>query len=166
MAYSRLAREGQARGPVVLDHLERELRQQTPAAAEINVGGESLATRELFDAQREPLQQHLRIGAEKLGNLAVLLGGQQALGVPELARLRLLVAETECQREAARECAPAEVEHSRPLNASVAHERYVGGAAADIDEDPALGPCLLAGASTRERIRLCDRGCKPDVEPP
>src|SRR5216684_4316592 len=104
MAYSRLAREGKACGPVVLDHLERELRQQAPAAAEIDVGGESLATRELLDAQRESLQEHLGVGAEKLGNLAVLLGRQQALGVPKLARLRLLVAETECQREPAREC--------------------------------------------------------------
>src|SRR5205807_9312538 len=72
----------------------------------------------------------------------------------------------EGQRQSRAEGAPAELDRWRRLDAAVAHKRYVGGAAADIDEEPALAPRFLAGASKRERIRLCDRGCKLEVELP
>jgi len=56
-------------------HRQGEVPQNDPVfAAEVDVGRQALATRELLDAQRESLEEHLGIGAEKLGNLAVLLG--------------------------------------------------------------------------------------------
>src|SRR6266567_2986363 len=160
----RFAREREAGGPLVLDHLQCELGQQAAAAAEIEVGGEPLAALELLEADRESLQQDLRIGAEELGDLAVLLGREESLRVAQLAGLGLLVAEAERERQAARERAAAEVEHPRALDPAVADERHVRGPAADVDEDPALGPRLLACAGARERIRLGNCGRKLEVE--
>src|SRR5437870_870832 len=84
----------------------------------------------------------------------------------ELAGLGFLVAQPEGQSEPAGERTPAEVEHARALDSAVADERHVGGAAADVDEDPSLGPDLLVGACPRERVRLGDRGRKLQVELP
>src|SRR6266849_10472136 len=94
----------------------------------------------------------------------MLLSREQPLRVPELARLRLFVAEAERQREPAREGAAAKVEHAGALDAAVPDERYVGGAAADVDEDATLSPGLLARACPRERIGLRDGGRQLEVE--
>src|SRR5207302_1064801 len=78
VANVRLAREWQAGGPVVLDHLERELGQKAAAAAQIDVVGQPLAARELLQADRQALQQHLGIRAEELGYLAMLFRRQES----------------------------------------------------------------------------------------
>src|SRR5260370_40107063 len=72
----------------------------------------------------------------------------------ELARLGFLVAETERQRQAPREGASAQVEHARTFDPAIADQGYIGGAAPDVDEDAALGPGLLARASSRQRVWL------------
>src|SRR5450759_5708790 len=69
----RLAREWKAGGPFVLDHLERQLRQKAAASTQVDARRESFATRQLLDAEREALQQHLGVRGEKLGHLAVLV---------------------------------------------------------------------------------------------
>src|SRR6266851_6815176 len=69
----RLAGERQAGRPMVLDHLERQLGKQTATAAEIDVGWKPFPACELFHAERQPLQEHLRVRAKKLRDLAVLL---------------------------------------------------------------------------------------------
>src|SRR5207237_10251803 len=68
--------------------------------------------------------------------------------------------------EPAGERTPTEVEHARALDSAVADERHVGGAATDVDEDPALGPDLRIGARPSECVRLGDRGGKLQVELP
>ena len=78
----------------------------------------------------------------------MLLCGEQALGVAQLARLGLFVAQAEGKGKASRERTAAEVEHARALHPAVANEGYVRGAAADVDEDSALSPDLLTGART------------------
>src|ERR1700730_18404562 len=75
----------------------------------------------------------------------MLLGRQQALGVTELARLGLFVAEAKSQREAAGECPPTEVEHPGAL-------------------DPALAPALLTCAAAGESVRLGDGARQLQVE--
>src|SRR6202165_5547080 len=84
--------------------------------------------------------------------------------MPELAGLRLLVAEAERQREPAREGAATQIEHARALDATVPDERYIRRTAADVDEDAALSPGLLTRACPRERIGLRDRGRQLEVE--
>src|SRR6266566_3080907 len=164
VAYMRLAREREARRPVVLDHLESELGQQAAATTQINVVGQSLTTRELLQADGQALQQHLGIGAEELGDLAMLLSREEPFGMPELASFGLLVAEAERKREPAREGPTTEIEHSRTFNTAVSHEGDIGGAAADVDEDATFRPRLLARARTSQRVGLSDRCRQLEVE--
>src|SRR5258708_24476081 len=84
--------------------------------------------------------------------------------MPELARLGLLVAEAERQRQAPREGASAQVEHARTFDPAIADQGHVRGAAPDVDEDAALGPRLLARASSRKRVWLRDGGGQLEVE--
>src|ERR1700674_4534840 len=151
-----LAREGKTRGPVVLHHLERELGRNGAAPTKGDARREALAARELSHAEGQALQQDLFVRAQKLGYLAVLVRGQEALGMAELAGLGLLVAQAERKRQATGEGTAAEVEHPGPFHAAVANQRHVGRAAADVDEDAALRPRFFAGASARERVRLRD----------
>src|SRR6266849_4526136 len=74
--------------------------------------------------------------------------------MPELARLGLLVAEAERQRQAPREGASAQVEHARTFDPAIADQGHVRGAAPDVDEDAALGPRLLARASSRTTVSM------------
>src|SRR6266849_2963473 len=67
--------------------------------------------------------------------------------MPELARLGLLVAEAERQRQARGEGASAQVEHARTFDPAIADQGHVRGAAPDVDEDAALGPRLLPRAT-------------------
>src|SRR5437868_15509030 len=94
----------------------------------------------------------------------MLIGRQKAFRVAQLPGLGLLVAQPKGQGKPARERAPAEVEHARALDPSVADQCDIRGAAADVDEDPALGPDLLVDASAGKRVRLGDRGRKLEVE--
>src|SRR5579864_4415803 len=162
--YTRLARERQAGGPVVPDHLRGQLGQQASTAAEVDAGRQALTARKLLDAQRESLQQHLCVRAEQLRDLAVLIRREQSLGVAHLARLCFFVAQAEREREAAREGATAEVKHPCALHAAVAYERDVGRAAPDVDEDSTLGPYLLVGARASQRVWLRHSGGKLEVE--
>src|SRR5205823_11027500 len=109
-------------------------------------GWRPLPARQFRESHGKALQQHVGVGAEKLRDLAMLFRGEQAFGVSELARFGFLVAEAERQREPPRESAAAQVEHPGAFDATVADERHVRGAAADVDEDAALGPDLLVGA--------------------
>src|SRR5260370_29206272 len=84
--------------------------------------------------------------------------------MPELARRGFLVAETERQRQAPREGASAQVDHARTFAPAIADQGYIGGAAADVDEDAALSPCLLARASSRKRVWLRHGGGQLEVE--
>ena len=84
----------------------------------------------------------------------------------DLARLRLFVTEPEGEREPARERAPAQVEHPRALNTTIADQRDVCCASADVDENSALFPGLFAGASARQRVRLGDGRGKLEVQLP
>src|SRR5260370_16466468 len=83
--------------------------------------------------------------------------------MPELARLSLLVAEAERQRQAPREGASAQVEHARTFDPAIADQGHVRGAAPDVDEDAALSPCLLARASSRKRVWLRHGGGQLEV---
>src|SRR3989475_4067617 len=82
----------------------------------------------------------------------------------QLARFRFFVAESERERQPSRERAAAEVEHASAFDATVADQRDVRGASADVDEDAAFGPYLLVGACTRKRVRLRHRGSELQVE--
>src|SRR5947209_10279559 len=98
MPHSRLARKRQPGRPAVLDHLDRQLGKEASAAAQVDAARQALAAGELLDAERQALQQDLRVRAQELGDLAVLVRGQQTLGVAQLASFGLLIAETEGQR--------------------------------------------------------------------
>src|SRR5690348_13799122 len=113
MADFRGSRERQALRPGVLLHLGGELRKQASASTQEDAGGQALAACELLEAERKALEQHLGVGAQQLRDLAVLLRGQEPFGMPQLACLGLFVAETERQREPAREGAAPKVEHAR-----------------------------------------------------
>src|SRR3989442_8952898 len=106
-------------GPVVLAHLERELREHAAAAAQEDVRRQAVPAGELFEAQSEALEEHLGVGTEQLGHLAVLLGREQTLGVAKLASLRLFVAQAERPGQPAGEGAAAEVEHAGPLHPAI-----------------------------------------------
>src|ERR1700692_681988 len=94
----------------------------------------------------------------------MLLGREKTFGVAKLARLCLLIAEPESEGETPCECAPAQVEHTGSLYASVAEQRDIGRAAADVNKDATFGPRLLACARSGERIRLRDCPCQLEVE--
>src|SRR3981081_2464729 len=158
MPDSRLSREWKTGGPAVLHHLEGELGQQAPSSTEVDARGEPLASRELLDAQSQALQQNLSVCGQQVRHLTVLVCGEQAFRVAELARLGLFVAQSERQREASCESAAAQVEHSRTFATGITDERDIRCASAHVDEDPAFCPRLLAGTGSRERIGLRDRG--------
>src|SRR5713101_8139998 len=94
----------------------------------------------------------------------MLLGRKETFGMAKLACLRLLVAETESQREPACECPPTQVEHARALDAAVADQRHVRRATTDIDEDAALRPGFLARACSGEGVWLSDGAGQLEVE--
>src|ERR1700730_17649067 len=68
-----LSGEWETGRPVVLDHLERELRQEASAPAQVDAGRQPLTARKLFDAQGQALQEDLGVGAQELGDLPVLV---------------------------------------------------------------------------------------------
>src|SRR5260370_10768683 len=84
--------------------------------------------------------------------------------MPELARLGLLVAEAERQRKAWGEGGAAQVGHGGCCGPGSADQGYIGGAAADVDEDAGGGPRLLARARSRKRVWLRDGGGQLEVE--
>src|SRR4029077_19817307 len=58
--------ERKSRRPVVLDHLEGQLRKQAATSAQEDARRQPIAARQLLQAQSQALQEHLRIGAEEL----------------------------------------------------------------------------------------------------
>src|ERR1700680_2048902 len=72
----------------------------------------------------------------------------------ELASLVLLVAQAERKREATGEGAATQVEHARPFDSTIANQRHIGSATANVHENAALRPGFFARAGPRERIRL------------
>src|SRR5712692_9848774 len=96
----------------------------------------------------------------------MLFRREQALRVAQLARLRFLVAQAEREREPTRKRAATKVEHARALHPTVADQRHICRAAADVDEDAPLGPDLLVGARAGQRVWLGDSGRKLEVELP
>src|SRR5215831_14216928 len=73
VTHARLAWERQAGGPVVLDKLQRQLRQEAAATAQVDPRRQALAAGQLPDAEREALKKDFGVGAEQLRHLAVLV---------------------------------------------------------------------------------------------
>src|SRR6202049_1667725 len=82
----------------------------------------------------------------------------------ELASLGLLVAQAERKREATGEGAATQVEHARPFDSTIANQRHIGSATANVHENAALRPGFFARAGPRERIRLRDGGGQLEIE--
>src|SRR6202011_5897731 len=68
------------------------------------------------------------------------------------------------QRQAARKRPPTKVEHAGTFDSTIPDEGDVGGTAADVHEQPAFRPDLLAGTCSGQREGLRHRGRQLQVE--
>ena len=91
-------------------------------------------------------------------------GASRAVAVRQLVALRLPHRDLQLAGQPLGERAAAEREHPGRLDAAVAHQRDVGGAAADVDEDGAARLDVLGVAAARQRVRLGDGGDHLEVE--
>src|SRR5215475_12338344 len=112
----RLSLERQSLRPHVLAELVHQPRQQAATAANVDVSRQNLPSGKLTQTQGKALKEHLYVRLEKLAHRVLLIGRQQALGVPELARLGLVVAQPQLRRQAACESLAAQAEHPGPLH--------------------------------------------------
>ena len=140
-----------------------DLRQPRAAAAQVDAPGQHARLRELLEHQLHPRCPNGYVLANDPLNFVALLDGD-SLGEVDLDLLGAREGQLQAIGERLGEGPPAEREHARALDATRPHESNVGGAATDVDEQPAGLLDLLVVHAARDGVGLGDDGHEVEVE--